>query len=98
MRYTCVVACPLKDKVFAMRGAGARIGSATAVACAQAGMRATLAARRYGRYDRLREVWSHWPFRLGLGIVTAFPELGAGFMQRLMCKRYQQLIPVGGLS
>lgn len=95
MRYTCVVACPLKDKVIAITGAGARIASATAVACTQAGMRATLAARRY---DRLREVWSYWPFRLGLGIVTAFPELDASFMQRLMCKRYQQLIPAGGLS
>ncbi|HEX7009550.1 MAG TPA: SDR family NAD(P)-dependent oxidoreductase [Phycisphaeraceae bacterium] len=43
----------LKDKVILITGASAGIGAATAVACAQAGMHVTLAARRQ---DRLRDV------------------------------------------
>jgi len=53
MQYTCGVARSLADKVIAITGASTGIGAATAVACAQAGMRVALGARRQ---DPLREV------------------------------------------
>ena len=34
------------------------------------------------------EVWPHWPSRLGLAIVTAFPPLGANTMRRIMRRRF----------
>ncbi|MAE67483.1 MAG: short-chain dehydrogenase [Phycisphaeraceae bacterium] len=36
------------------------------------------------------EVWPHWPSRLGLAIVTAFPALNASSMRSLMRKRYKK--------
>lgn len=36
------------------------------------------------------EVWPHWPTRLGLAMVTAFPALGAMSMRGLYRKRYAQ--------